>query len=135
MRGKAFKVLNPLEDVEPEWWGKDDPRYLRCLWHTATPKTVGVKNFWFGFEIIGPGKAGMMHSHDYEELYFVLKGKALMKGEHEEHVIGPYDTVFVPPGVMHQPKNIGSEDFVFVWVYAPLPGEVSEERYKKQAKP
>lgn len=135
MRGKNFKILNPPKDIEPEWWGKDNPNYLRCIWHTLTPKTVGTKHFWFGFQIIEPGRAGLMHLHNYEEMYFVLSGKALIRGEEEEHVVGPYDTIFFPPGTMHQPKNIGTENFVFVWVYAPLPAEVSEEKYMEYAKP
>lgn len=135
MRGNRVKIVHPLRDVEPEWWGREDPAFLRCLWHTVTPGTVGARHLWAGFEIIGPGRAGLMHSHPHEEMDFFLSGRGLIVLDDETHEVGPHDTLFVPPGVMHQIRNAGTEDLTFLWAYAPSPGAVSESRFLAGARP
>jgi gentisate 1,2-dioxygenase len=69
-------------------------------------QTVGVKHLWSGFQIIEPGKGGNVHSHPYEEVYFVLSGNGLIRGEEEEHAVGPFDTIFFPPRLSTRSKTL-----------------------------
>ena len=51
------------------------------------------------FVIPGPT---VPHMHDFDEIYFVLKGSALMRiGEREQRVY-PRDRIFIPRNTVHQ---------------------------------
>ena len=54
-----------------------------------------------------------------EELYYLLRGEALMRFPGEERLVGPGDAIAIPPGVPHQIKNVGADDLVFLCCCVP----------------
>ncbi len=48
-----------------------------------------------------PGSAVPAHRHDREEVFTLVSGSAIVVLDDEEHLIGPGDTVIVPPGTEH----------------------------------
>jgi quercetin dioxygenase-like cupin family protein len=48
-----------------------------------------------------PGSAVPAHRHDHEEVFTLISGSAMVVLDDEEHLIGPGDTVLVPPGTEH----------------------------------
>jgi quercetin dioxygenase-like cupin family protein len=48
-----------------------------------------------------PGQRLPEHTHDHEEVFHVLSGSITVSLDGEETLLGPGDTVMVPPGVSH----------------------------------
>ncbi|KAA0000006.1 MAG: cupin domain-containing protein [Thermoplasmata archaeon] len=56
-----------------------------------------------------------LHKHDWEHEVFVLQGEgALVDGDGNEHPLKPGNFALVEPNEVHQFKNKGKEDFVFL---------------------
>jgi quercetin dioxygenase-like cupin family protein len=50
---------------------------------------------------LGPGQRLPEHTHDHEEVFHVLSGPITVSLDGAETLLGPGDTVMVPPGVSH----------------------------------
>lgn len=48
-----------------------------------------------------PGSAVPAHRHDHEEVFTLISGSAMVVLDDQEFLIGPGDTVLVPPGTEH----------------------------------
>ena len=60
------------------------------------------------------------HVHDdAEQIYYVISGSGLGQIGDDEYLIGPGDTLFIPPTIVHAVVNTGDEDLVFVVVTSP----------------
>ena len=116
-----------FRDIVPEVWGKGDPDYERQLWHIVTPQTCGSEHTWFGVICLPRGVSGAIHAHDYDEIYFLLEGEEAVKVAEKEYALQPWDVMYFPAGVKHQIRNIGKKDAFHIWLYAPMPKEVSKE--------
>ena len=60
---------------------------------------------------------GYVASHSpkvQEQIYHNWNGEGLMEIEGEHHVVGPRDTIFIPPGVGHAIYNTGHTDLIYV---------------------
>jgi mannose-6-phosphate isomerase-like protein (cupin superfamily) len=68
---------------------------------------------------LGPGKEIEDHVDPYEEIYFILQGKGLMRVGPEAQEVGPMDAVYLPAGIPHGLTNIGSEELTILVVAAP----------------
>jgi len=56
-----------------------------------------------------------LHNHDWEHEIFVLQGNGVLIDENgKERALKKNDFAFVPPNEIHQFKNVGNEDFVFL---------------------
>ena len=60
-----------------------------------------------------PGKRAALHSHTTVEVFIPLSGEWAItwgdKGENEI-VLGPWDTISIPPGVMRGFRNVSKEE-------------------------
>ena len=66
------------------------------------------------------GAATEAHRHPRtEEIYYVLRGAGLMRVGAEERSVGPGDGVLIPPGSLHQIRNVGAEPLVLLCCCAP----------------
>jgi mannose-6-phosphate isomerase-like protein (cupin superfamily) len=54
-----------------------------------------------------------------EEIYYILSGTARMELGEEWQDVGPGDAIAIPPGVVHQIHNTGSEELRFLCCCAP----------------
>jgi quercetin dioxygenase-like cupin family protein len=57
-----------------------------------------------------------LHTHDYEHLMFVVRGKGMVTDSSRECRLEKDDVVFVPSGQAHQIKNTGDSELVIVSV-------------------
>jgi mannose-6-phosphate isomerase-like protein (cupin superfamily) len=69
---------------------------------------------FFAFAVVQPGKALESHIDPYEEIYYVLKGKALMRVDDDEQEVQPGDAIWIPCGSPHSMHNNGEEDCAIV---------------------
>lgn len=65
---------------------------------------------------VKPGGHSPLHTHDFEHLVKVEKGRAIAVDKDGEHEIKEGDYVFVKPNEIHQFKNTFEEDFQFICV-------------------
>ncbi|MBI3969987.1 MAG: cupin domain-containing protein [Chloroflexi bacterium] len=74
-----------------------------------------------GFVFMEPG--GLMtpcHYHKQStEIYFVLKGSGIITLDGEDHQVGEYGTVLVPPGVTHIWRNPHRTPLEYLWIMHP----------------
>ena len=64
------------------------------------------------------------HKHKVQEqIYHIQEGEGLMELEGEEFVVGPQDTIFIPPGVEHAIYNTGLQDLIYYVITSPTEDE------------
>ncbi|MDR0828168.1 MAG: cupin domain-containing protein [Desulfovibrio sp.] len=69
----------------------------------------------FSKTIIPPGASIGVHKHTGDcEVYYLLKGKALLNDNGTDVEIGPGDVNFCPDGSSHGIKNIGDTDLEYI---------------------
>jgi len=80
---------------------------------------IKAENFCMGQVTIFPGGQVPTHSHEQEEVYFVIDGTGEIEIEGETQPIAGGEAVYVPSGKTHNLRNPGSADMTFMFVYAP----------------
>jgi len=105
MKGITVLRAGRAEVVETDWG--------RLTW-LASGKLGNSAAMTVGQCLIRPGKSNPRHSHpNCEEVLYVLAGRIshTVDGGREAE-LGPGDAVTVPPNLLHNARNIGSEDAV-----------------------
>ncbi len=84
--------------------------------------TLGVR--FVVWELL-PGAAEGDHTHEdddnYEETYYFLSGKGVIRIEGEEFPVGPGDAYLVPAGVDHGLRNTGAGPLRLVLLFGRPP--------------
>lgn len=84
-----------------------------------TSLNLGIKGFTLLCGKIEPGGYTSPHKHTVERAFFYLSGHALLTIGGQEHTVGPYDTVVIPPGTEHAYKNVGDEPCLYLEICVP----------------
>lgn len=79
---------------------------------------------------------GAVHKAPYDEIYYAVKGEAVLHMDGDDYDISPGTIVFIPGGTFHALENKSdTEDFVLltIWPLQPEPGvnEVYDMRIKE----
>jgi mannose-6-phosphate isomerase-like protein (cupin superfamily) len=83
-----------------------DGSTIRELIH---PSTHGNRNQSLAEATVAPLSKTHLHRHRItEEIYFIVKGRALMTLGEELFPVRAGDSVFIPPGKAHRLENTGS---------------------------
>ena len=80
----------------------------------ADSSVIPAGHFTLSVMFIPPGQGNAAHTHEVEEVFFILKGKVMVffedgAGERVETVLGPWDCVSAPANVVHGFVNVGLE--------------------------
>ena len=80
----------------------------------ADPSVIPAEHFTLSVMFVPPGQGNAAHTHEVEEVFFVLEGKLLVfledgAGNRAETVLGPWDCVSCPANVVHGFQNVGLE--------------------------
>jgi mannose-6-phosphate isomerase-like protein (cupin superfamily) len=80
----------------------------------ADASAIPAEHFTLSIMFVPPGQGNAAHSHEVEEVFFVLRGKVLVffadgTGRRAEAVLGPWDCVACPATVVHGFQNVGLE--------------------------
>jgi len=78
------------------------------------PSVISAEHFTLSVMFVPPGQGNASHTHEVEEVFFILSGKVLVfvedgAGHRAETVLGPWDCVSCPANVLHGFKNVGLE--------------------------
>ena len=98
-------------DRRPDWDAFADARVdgFRRAQHRFP-----AEHFTLSIMFVPPGQGNAAHTHEVEEVFFVLRGKMLVffedgTGRRAETVLGPWDCVSAPANVVHGFQNVGLE--------------------------
>ena len=73
-----------------------------------------------------PGKGHNFHRHpEQEEVIFVVAGKIEQWIDRDHRILGPGDTAFIPPDVVHASFNVGDGTAKILAIFGPCVGEGS----------
>ena len=90
----------------------------RFIGYGASGKTDGryipADHFTLSVMFVPPGQGNAAHTHEVEEVFFVLDGKVRVfleddQGRRADAVLGRWDCVSCPAGVIHGFENVGLE--------------------------
>ena len=105
------------------------------------PNTIPPRGFTLSIIYLPPGQGNAAHTHEVEEVFFVLKGILSVfvedeKGHRVTKKLGPWECIACPPGVIHGFDNDGLEP---VWFQVMLGrgrpeamGYADEELYRRR---
>ena len=89
---------------------------------------VSNPHFSFGYVVLdGNGGQVPWHSHEQEEIYFVVEGRGQMCVGREIREVCGGQMVHIPSNSFHQITNVSDEPLRMVYCYAPA-GEVAHWR-------
>ncbi|HTP83434.1 MAG TPA: cupin domain-containing protein [Alphaproteobacteria bacterium] len=79
---------------------------------------IPAGNFTLSIMYVEPGQGNAPHTHEVEEVFFVLRGKLAVfvedeKGRRVTRHLGPWECISCPPGVIHGYQNEGVEPAFF----------------------
>lgn len=110
-RVARFDDLKPTADYVDSAIPGCERTTLRVLGHPPGAP-LAAEGFHMNIVRCDPGKAAPLHNHLTQEVFVALTGRwEIFWGPHGERsiVLGPWDTVSIPPGVSRGFKNVGSE--------------------------
>jgi len=75
---------------------------------------IPAEHFTLSIMFVPPGQGNAAHTHEVEEVFFILRGKVKVffedgAGARVETVLGPWDCVSCPANVVHGYDNVGLE--------------------------
>ncbi len=97
-----------------------NPRGGQISYLLLTKGQFGSSNLSITWVEGAPGSEQPVHAHpDNEQVYVIVRGRAMMKAGEEEREVGPGTLVFIPPRTDHAIHNIGDESLLYVSATAP----------------
>ncbi|MCU0666734.1 MAG: cupin domain-containing protein [Candidatus Omnitrophica bacterium] len=76
------------------------------------------------------GRASSPHRLKHSEVYYIIKGKALMHIDNKSCVVGPGDSVYIRPHAVQYIKNTGKKMLEFLCIVDPAWEKKDEEILK-----
>lgn len=76
---------------------------------------VPAGNFTLSIMLVPPGQGNAPHTHEVEEVFFILKGRCTVfiddeNGDRRSQELGPWEMISCPAGVIHGYQNDTAED-------------------------
>ena len=91
-------------------------------------RVIPAEHFTLSVMFVPPGQGNAAHTHEVEEVFFILDGKVRVfledgDGHCAEAVLGRWDCISCPAGVIHGFENVGLEPaYLQVMLGAARPG-------------
>jgi uncharacterized cupin superfamily protein len=92
---------------------------------------LGAKDLGYSYDVVAPGKSACpFHSHyGEEEMFFIVKGRGMLRYGSETRAIRAGDFICCPTGgadTAHQIVNDSNEDLAYISVSTMMPAEICE---------
>ena len=109
-----------FEDAKIEGWKRAQHRFIGAggSGKHDDPDMIPAGNFTLSIMYVEPGQGNAPHTHEVEEIFFVLQGMLDVFVEDEDGRrlttrLGPWECVACPPGVIHGYDNTSLEPVYF----------------------
>lgn len=127
----AERYVRRFRDIEADWEAFEDAKidgYRRAQHRFiggggsgkhSDPNVIPVKGFTLSIMFVNPGEGNAAHTHEVEEVFFVLQGHLNVfledesTGERIECRLGPWECISCPAGVVHGYINDSLEPVYF----------------------
>jgi quercetin dioxygenase-like cupin family protein len=94
------------------------------LAYLSRPSFTGAKSLVTIEVQIGNGGGHSFHKHPkQEEVIYVISGRIEQWLEKEKKILGPGDSIFIPPNTVHASFNVFKEDAKVLAILGPCAGE------------
>src|SRR4051812_20815452 len=108
--GERKPDWNAFADAAIEGWKRAQHRFIGNTSGKPDDNVIPVRGFTLSIMYVPPGQGNAPHTHEAEEVFFVLKGHLMvffedLQGQRTEVVLGPWDCVSCPAGVIHGYHN------------------------------
>lgn len=111
---------NAFEDAKLEGFKRAQHRFIGAggSGKTSDTSVIPARGFTLSIMFVPPGQGNAAHTHEVEEVFFVLKGflDVFFEDESGERVwsrLGPWECAACPPGVIHGYENRSLEPVYF----------------------
>ena len=111
---------NAFEDAKHEGFKRAQHRFIGAggSGKHGDPAVVPARGFTLSVMYVQPGQGNAAHTHEVEEVFFVLQGLLTVfledeAGNRRETRLGPWECISCPPGVIHGYVNDGLEPVYF----------------------
>ena len=109
-----------FEDAKIEGYKRAQHRFIGAggSGKHGDASVIPAGNFTLSIMYVEPGQGNAAHTHEVEEVFFVLRGKLAVfveddKGRRVTRYLGPWECISCPPGVIHGYQNEGVEPAFF----------------------
>ena len=126
----ATRYVGRFRDKVPDWAAFEDAKiegYKRAQHRFIgaggsgkhdDPSVIPARNFTLSIMYVEPGQGNAAHTHEVEEVFFVLQGflDVFFEDETGKRVtrrLGPWECASCPPGVIHGYENASLEPVYF----------------------
>ena len=124
------KYVARFAERKPDWYAFEDAKvegYKRAQHRFigagasgkhADPDVIPAVGFTLTMMFVNPGQGNAPHTHEVEEIFFVLQGylNAFIEDENGRRInirLGPWECIACPPGVIHGYVNDSLEPVYF----------------------
>lgn len=139
--GERKPDWHAFADAAIEGWKRAQHRFIGNTSGKPDDRIIPARGFTLSIMYVPPGQGNAPHTHEAEEVFFVLQGHLMVFFEDEagrrvETVLGPWDCVSCPAGVIHGYHNNTLEPvYTQVMVGKPNPefmGYADPDLYKRR---
>lgn len=113
-------IIHHADDWHWETW--DAPQLAkrgRVFWKTLFSRGLtDSDSLTVGVAVVHSGDVLHPHTHAPSEIYFILRGEAVMTLGESEQVVHAGDAVFIPGDVRHGIANRSAHDVEFLYAFA-----------------
>jgi mannose-6-phosphate isomerase-like protein (cupin superfamily) len=126
----AERYIGRFRDKVPDWAAFEDAKidgYRRAQHRFIgaggsgkhdDPSVIPARAFTLSVMFVPPGQGNAAHTHEVEEVFFVLQGILTVfvedaAGNRETRRLGPWECIACPPGVIHGYQNDSLEPVYF----------------------
>lgn len=95
--------------------------------HGVTRKVFSGEGATLAWTTLEPGHTPRPHSHHYEQIVYIVSGRARFSVGDEITELGPGGMLVVPPDVEHWAETIGDEPCVDLSIFSPKRDEYAAE--------
>ncbi|HTZ77627.1 MAG TPA: cupin domain-containing protein [Stellaceae bacterium] len=111
---------NAFEDAKHDGYRRAQHRFIGAggSGKHGDPNVIPPRGFTLSIMFVPPGQGNAAHTHEVEEIFFVLQGHLTAfiedeSGRRIDIVLGPWECVACPPGVIHGYVNNSLEPVYF----------------------
>ncbi len=88
---------------------------------------IAAKDWGGAWVKVLPGETSIQHSHEENEVFFIVRGSGVLRHGGEEHRVSFGSSMYMQPGVEHSLTNDGAEDIVFLSMWWDGPVDIAPD--------
>ncbi len=118
----------------PRFINPDTVAFIDLMPGVTTKVLSGLsdENMMMVLTTVAPGVTVPSHRHPHEQVGIVCSGKASLRIDDEEHVVGEKDIYCIPADKEHEATTVGDDPFVAFEVFFPVRDDFIEKVRRSQ---